>query len=527
MAMTISDHKRDFADYFFDQKAATRVVRFFERELVHIKGEAAGQAFRLQPWQRKIVRRLFGWKHRETGLRKYKTLYLEIPRKNGKSAFGSGLALYLLDADGEAGAEVVSAAADREQAAIVFETAKQMVLANPKLRDRITMFKRSLVVHSTASTYKVLSAEASTKHGSNLSGVIIDELHAQPDRELTDVLTTSQAYRLQPMTIYLTTAGYDKNSVCWELHDYANRVKKGIVKDPSFLGVIFAAEDGDDWRLESTWRKANPNWGVTVQPTYLREQANKASEVIAYENTFKRLHLNIWTEQDSRWLPIEKWDACAATYSAEDLRGRRCFVGVDLATTTDVTAICLLFPYEDGTYRTLLRFFTPEEAVKIRSKRDRVPYDLWAREGRISVTPGAVCDYDFIREAFRTWGKQFKIEQIVIDRWNATQLATQLQGDDFEVAFFGQGYVSMSAPMKELNGLILSQRIHHDGDPVMRWMISNVAVEQDAAGNIKPSKKRSKEKIDGVVALVNALGVAITKTAEPRSVYAERGLLTL
>jgi phage terminase large subunit-like protein len=525
--MQISERKQEHVDYYFDRKAAARVVRFFERELVHIKGEAAGQPFLLQPWQKKILRRLFGWKHRETGLRKYKTLYLEIPRKNGKSAFGSGLALYLLDADGEAGAEVVSAAADREQAAIVFETAKQMVLANQKLSGRIAMFKRSLVVHSSASTYKVISAEASTKHGANLSGVIIDELHAQPDRQLTDVLTTSQAYRLQPLTVFLTTAGYDKNSVCWEMHDYAQRVRKGIVKDPSFLGVIFAADEGDDWQQESTWRKANPNWGVTVQPTYLREQANKAAEVTAYENTFKRLHLNVWTEQDSRWLPIEKWDSCARVFSDEDLYGRRCFVGVDLATTTDVTAICLLFPQEDGSYRTKLKFFVPEEAVKIRTKRDRIPYDQWAREGRIMVTPGAVCDYDFIRESFRKWGKQFKIEQIVIDRWNATQLATQLQGDDFEVAFFGQGYVSMSAPMKELNGLILSQRIHHDADPVLRWMVSNVAVEQDAAGNIKPSKKRSKEKIDGVVALVNALGVAITKTADPRSVYSERGLLTL
>lgn len=527
MAMTISQRKKDYAGYFFDRKAAARAVRFFERELVHIKGEASGSYFVLQPWQRKILRRLFGWKHRETGLRKYKTLYLEIPRKNGKSAFGSGLALYLLDADGEAGAEVVSAAADQEQAAIVFETAKQMVLSNPKMQNRITIFKRSLVVHSTASTYKVISAEASTKHGANLSGVIIDELHAQPDRELTDVLTTSQAYRKQPLTVYLTTAGYDKNSVCWELHDYAKRIQAGIVKDPTFLGVVYGADPSDDWKAEATWRKANPNYGITVEPDYLREQANKASEIIAYENTFKRLHLNIWTEQDSRWLPLEKWDACLRAYGDDDLKGRPCIVGVDLATTTDITAICLLFPDVDGSYRTKMRFFVPQDSVKVRTKRDRVPYDVWAREGNLSVTPGAVCDYDFIREAFRQWGEIYDIRQIVIDRWNATQLATQLQADDFEVAFYGQGFRSMSAPMKELNGLILSKKIYHDGDPVMRWMISNVAIEQDPAGNIKPSKKRSKEKIDGVVALINALGVAITQKVEPPSVYAERGILTL
>lgn len=524
--MKLSERKAEFAEYFFDKKAAARVVRFFERELIHIKGEAAGQRFALQRWQRKLLRRLFGWKSRETGLRKYRTFYLELPRKNGKSAFGSGLALYLLDADGENGAEVMSAAADTEQAAIVFETAKQMVLANPKLSSRIEIFKRSLVVHSTASVYKVVSAEANTKHGANLSAVVIDELHAQPNRELTDVLVTSMAYRQQPLTIFLTTAGYDKNSICWEYHDYAERVSKGIIKDPTFLGVIFAASQDDDWRLESTWRKANPNYGVTVKPEYLKEQALKAQEVIAYENTFKRLHLNIWTEQDSRWLPIERWDACALDFQEEELIGKRCFVGVDLATTTDITAVCLLFPWEDGKYRIKTEFFVPKDAVGVRTKRDRVPYDLWVQQGFIHATPGAVCDYDFVRQAFKSWGERYRIENVVIDRWNATQLATQLQGDGLDVAFFGQGFASMSAPTKELNSLILSERINYRPNGVMRWMVSNVAVEQDAGGNIKPSKKRSKEKIDGVVALINALGVAISKP-QGASVYSERGLLTL
>jgi len=548
MMKRIRQLKEEFAEYYFDKKAAARVVRFFERELQHVKGASAGELFILQPWQRKILRRLFGWKHRDTRLRKYKTLYLEIPRKNGKSALGAGLALYLLDADGidygsnpkgeaspselrgwvpEASAEVISAAADTEQAAIVFDTAKQMVLANQKMANRMQMFKRSMVVHSTASTYKVISAEASTKHGANLSGVVIDELHAQPDRELVDVLVTSMAYRRQPMSIFLTTAGYDRNSICWEYHDYSERVKKGIIKDPTFLGYIYAAEPTDDWKLESTWRKANPNFGITVQPAYIKEQAQKAAEVIAYENTFKRLHLNIWTEQDSRWLPIEKWDACEMVYLAEELEGRECIVGVDLATTTDVTAVSLLFPYADGTYRHVEHFFVPKDAIAVRTRRDRVPYDVWEQEGWFHTTPGAVCDYDFIREAFREWGTKYKIRQIVIDRWNATQLATQLQGDGFEVAFFGQGFASMSAPMKELNSLILANKIGHSINPVMRWMVSNVAIEQDAAGNIKPSKRRSKEKIDGVVALVNALGVAIAMPKSEESVYSSRGVLAL
>lgn len=547
MMTRIRQYRDEFTEYYFDKRAASRVIRFFERELQHVKGASAGEAFVLQPWQRKILRRVFGWKHRETKLRKYKTLYLEIPRKNGKSALGAGLALYMLDADGidyrsgpkgevtidhrgwvpEASAEVISAAADTEQAAIVFDTAKQMVLANPKMTNRMQMFKRSMVVHATASSYKVISAEASTKHGANLSAVIIDELHAQPDRDLVDVLITSMAYRRQPLTVFLTTAGYDKNSICWEYHDYADKVRKGIIKDPTFLGCIYAAEPGDDWKLESTWRKANPNYGVTVQTAYIKEQAQKASEVIAYENTFKRLHLNVWTEQDSRWLPIEKWDACESGFSLDELEGKPCVVGVDLATTTDVTAVSLLFPWAHGTYRHVEHFFVPQDAITVRTKRDRVPYEVWTQEGRFHVTPGAVCDYDFIREAFREWSTRYNIRQIVIDRWNATQLATQLQGDGFEVAFFGQGFASLSPAMKELNALILAAKIHHRPDPVMRWMVSNVAIEQDAAGNIKPSKRKSKEKIDGLVALVNALGVAISLPKKEESVYSSRGVLAL
>lgn len=526
MTKTLTAIKKEFDEYYFDHKAAARVVRFFENELTHAKGTAAGEKFVLTPWQYKLLRRLFGWKHKASNLRKYRTLYLEIPRKNGKTTLGSGICLYCLDADKELGAEVVAAAANQEQAAIIFETAKEMVRANFKMDKRIKTYRRSMAVWETGSSFKVISAVAKTKHGTNLSAFAVDELHAQPDRELVDVLDTSMAYRAQPLRIFLTTAGFDKNSICWEYHDYAVKVNEGVISDPSFLGAIYAADPEDDWKDEKTWYKANPNLGITVRLDYLREQCAKAKEVLAYENTFKRLHLNIWTEQDSRWLPLDKWDDCKEDFTEDDLAGRMCFVGMDMATTSDITAMCLVFPFEDGSFKVLPYFFVPEETVHRRSKKDRIPYDSWVKAGYILTTPGVICDYDFIRAKLNSLKEKFNIEEVIIDRWNATQIATQLQGDDFEVMFFGQGYASMSSPTKEMSNLISAKKFKHTGHPVLRWMAQNVAIEQDAAGNIKPSKKKSKEKIDGIVATINALGRLILRQ-DTTSPYTDRGILTL
>lgn len=523
---TLTESKAEFEKYYFDHVAARRVVRFFEQELKHVKGEASGQPFKLEPWQYKMLRRLFGWKHRESKLRKYRTLYLEIPRKNGKSALCSGLALYCLDADKEQGAEVIAAAADSDQAAIVYQTAREMVQANPKMIQRIKTYRRSMAVWQTGSSFKVISSIANTKHGLNLSAFILDELHAQLDRELVDVLATSMAYRAQPLQVFATTAGYDKNSICWEYHDYAVKIKEGVINDPTFLAVIYAADPEDNWRDEKTWYKANPNLGKTVKLEFLREQCKKACEVIAYENTFKRLHLNLWTEQDSRWIPIESWDACKENFTIDDFKDRDCIVGIDLATTTDVTAVVAVFPFDDGTFKAFPTFYIPEDSIARRVKKDRIPYDVWVKTGKVIATPGAVCDYDFIRADLNKMREQFNIEEIVIDRWNATQLATQLQGDDFEVVFFGQGYMSMAAPTKELNSLIISHKFKHNGNEVLRWMAQNVAIEQDAAGNTKPSKRKSKEKIDGIVAILNALGRLIVKQNKT-SAYLDRGIVTL
>ncbi|MBE3590000.1 MAG: terminase [Firmicutes bacterium] len=450
-----------------------------------------------------------------------------IPTHN--STLSAGIALYLLFADNEPGAEIYSAAADREQAAIVFETAKQMVLASPALRKRCEVYKRSIVVPKTGSSYKVLSADAPTKHGLNAHGVIFDELHAQPNRELWDVLTTATGAREQPLVVAITTAGYDRNSICWEQHEYARKVMDGIIDDPSFFAFIAAADEDDDWTDPAVWAKANPGLGQTVKLDYLEQEAKRAKEVPAYQNTFRRLHLNQWTQQESRWLDLAAWDATAGIIAEESLSGRPCFVGLDLSTTTDLTAMALLFPPQaDGEpYAVLPRFFLPKEGLREREQRDRVPYSTWAREGFIRLTEGNVIDYQAVREQLHRDAQRYKVVEVAYDPWNATQLALQLQDDGFTVVQVRQGFATLSAPTKELMRLVVGGLLRHGGNPVLRWQADSMVVAQDPAGNIKPNKAKSSGRIDGMVALIMALDRAMRHEQPKRSVYEERGILTI
>lgn len=504
------------AGYWFDEAAADRAVQFFELCLTHCKGELAGQPLKLSSWQADtIIRPLFGWK-RPDGTRRYRTAYIEIPRKAGKTTLAAGIGLYLLTADGEPGAEIYSAAADRDQAAIAFEIAREMVSASPALRKRVQGFKRSLTFPSAASSYKVLSAEAYTKHGLNAHGIIFDELHAQPNRDLWDVLTTSTGARRQPLTVAITTAGHDRHSICWQLHEHAIRVRDGVVKDDSFLPVIFAADPADDWKSPETWRKAHPGLGVSVREDYLREECERAQALPSYENTFRRLLLNQWTEQDERWLSLSAWDACQE--DTPDLGGCECYAALDLSSTTDITALVLAFPI-GGMVHLLPFFWVPRDGISKRTRRDRVPYDVWVKEGLMDATEGAVIDYDVIRQRINVLAERFNIKEIAIDRWNATQLATQLTGDGFQVVAFGQGFASMAAPCQELEKRVLGKTLNHGGNPVMRWMATNVAIETDAAGNMKPSKAKSTERIDGIVAALMALGRLSANHNEVESAY--------
>jgi phage terminase large subunit-like protein len=502
--------------FWFDESAADRAVQFFAKCLTHGKGEWAGQPLTLSPWQEnEIIRPLFGWK-RADGTRKYRTMYCQIPRKAGKSTLAAGIALYLLFADGEPGAEIYGAAADREQARIVFDMAKGMIDASTPLRDRATPYKSSIVIPSTASSYKVLSSDAHTKHGFSAHGIIIDEVHALPNRDLWDVLTTSTGARRQPLTVAITTAGYDRHSLCYELYDYACRVRDGVIDDPGFLPVIYEAGKDDDWTLPATWHKAHPGLGVSVKEEYFAAECAKAQQLPSYENTFKRLLLNIWTESSTRWIPADLWDACGG--EQPDLDGLHCYAGLDLASTTDIAALVLAFPI-DGVVFLKCLFFVPEEGVKRRSERDHIDYATWIREGHIIATEGAVIDYDVIRATINTLAEQYQIKEIAIDRWNATQISTQLAGDGFDMIGHGQGFASLSAPTKELERRVLSRQINHGANPVLAWMASNVQIEQDAAGNMKPSKSKSTSRIDGIAATLMSLSRLMMSDEDQSSVY--------
>lgn len=511
-----------------NREAADKAVRFIEH-LKHTKGKWAGVPFTLLPWQRdEIIRPLFGTL-RPDGTRQYRTCYCEIPKKNGKSELAAGVALKLLFADKEPGAEIYSAAADRDQASIVFNVAAQMVRQNSALMDRCKIIdsQKRIVVHKTASFYRVLSSDAFTKHGFNVHGVIFDELHAQPNRELWDVLTLGAGdARTQPLIFAITTAGYDRNSICWEQHEYALKVLKGIIEDPTFLPVIYAAEETDDWEDEAVWRKANPSLGHILDIERIREAYHKAKETPALQNAFRRLRLNQWTQQETRWVDISAWDATAGSVVPENLVGRRCYAGLDLASTTDIAALVLVFPEDDGSFAVLARFWIPEENMRERVKRDRVPYDVWVRQGLIHATPGNVIDYGAIKHTIKALATEFEIEEIAFDRWGAVQISQDLDAEGFTMVPFGQGFASMSGPTKELLNLVLSKKLRHGGHPVLRWMADNMVVKQDPAGNVKPDKAKSTQKIDGMVALIMALDRAM-RHQNVGSVYDERGIRTL
>lgn len=524
--MRYLDIKED-KDYYYDAEAAERVIKFF-RLLRHTKGQWAGQPFELLDWQREcIIKPLFGMKRRKDSTRKYRIAYIEIPRKNGKSTLSSGLALYLLMADGEYGAEIYSAAGDREQASIVFNDAKTMLESSPELAKRAEIYKRAIYIPATNSTYKVLSAEAYTKHGLNAHGIIFDELHVQPNRELWDTLATSIGARRQPLIIAITTAGYDRNSICWELHEYADKVLRGVIDDPSFFAFIAAADQEDDWTDPETWKKANPGYGITISEDYLRQECEKAKQIPAYQNTFRRLHLNQWTQQEERWMDMRAWDETAGYINPEELKGRICYAGLDMASTTDITAFVMVFPIEDKFY-VLPKFWIPKENMKERVLRDKVPYDAWVRDDYITATEGNVADYAKIREDIKRLAGIYNIKEIAFDRWGAIQITQELQEEGFTVIPFGQGFASMSAPTKELMRLVLEKKLIHGGNPVLRWMADNVVVKQDPAGNIKMDKSKSTNRIDGMVALVMALDRALRNSNnQSRSVYEDRGILFL
>ncbi|WP_320951663.1 terminase large subunit [Hungatella effluvii] len=512
----------------FDEAKADYAVQFINC-LKHTKGRWRGEPFELLPWQARIIRDVFGTV-KENGYRQYNTAYVEIPKKNGKSELAAGVALYMTCGDGEWGAEVYGCASDRQQASIVFDVAVDMVDQCPALKKRIkpVMSVKRLVYQPTNSFYQVLSAEAYTKHGLNVHAVIFDELHSQPNRELFDVMTKGSGdARTQPLFFLITTAGTDRHSVCFEQHQKAEDILLGRKIDPTFYPVIYGVPDDADWSSEEVWHQANPSLGYTIDIEKVQNAYLSAKDNPAEENIFRQLRLNQWVKQSTRWMQMEKWDACAFPVDERELLGRECYGGLDLSSSIDITAFVLVFPPRDEMEKFVILpyFWIPEENMVQRVRRDHVPYDVWEKQGMLMTTEGNVIHYGFIENYIDSLGKKFHIKEIAFDRWGAVQMVQNLEGLGFTVVHFGQGFKDMSPPSKELMKLTLEQKLAHGGHPVLRWMMDNIFVRTDPAGNIKPDKEKSTEKIDGAVAAVMALDRAIRNGGSSGSVYDDRGIL--
>ena len=514
---------------YYDKAAADYAVNFIEC-LCHTKGTWARKRFELIDWQEQIIRDLFGIKKAD-GYRQFNTAYIEIPKKQGKSELAAAVALLLTCGDGEERAEVYGCASDRQQASIVFNVAADMVRMCPALAKRVKILdsQKRLIYLPTNSIYQVLSADVSNKHGFNTHGVVFDELHTQPNRKLHDVMTKGSGdARMQPCFFNITTAGTDTKSICYELHQKAKDIIEGRKIDPTFYPVIYGANEEDDWTDPKVWAKANPSLGITVAIDKVHAACESAKQNPGEENSFRQLRLNQWVKQAVRWMPMDKWDKCAFAVNEDDLEGRVCYGGLDLSSTTDITALVLVFPPidEDDKYVVLPYFWIPEDNMNLRVDKDHVPYDLWERQGHIETTEGNVIHYGYIEKFIERLGERFNIREIAFDRWGAVQMVQNLEGMGFTVVPFGQGFKDMSPPTKELMKLVLEEKIAHGGQPVLRWMMDNIFIRTDPAGNIKPDKEKSTEKIDGAVATIMALDRAIRCGNDTTaSVYNDRGIL--
>lgn len=512
----------------YDKKKADRAVTFIEN-LCHTKGKWAGTPFWLLPWQEQLIRDIFGIV-KPDGNRQFRTAFVEICKKVGKSELAAAVALYLLYADNEPSAEVYGAAADRQQASIVFDVAKQMVEMSPALmkRSKLMGATKRIVNYSNAGYYQVLSAEVGGKHGFSVSGLVFDEIHTQPNRQLYDVLTKgSSDARQNPLHFIITTAGNDRHSIAFELHTKAVDILEGRRVDPTFYPVVYGLKDDEDWEDEANWYKVNPSLGYTVDIERLRDACREVKQNPADEITFKWLRCNMWVSSTVAWIPDAIYMRGNEPIDMDALAGRDCYAGLDLSSTGDITALVLIFPPrdEEEKYVLLPYFWIPEETIPRRVKANSVPYDIWEKQGYIMSTEGNVIHYDFIEKFIMDLSEKYHILEIAVDRWNATQMIQNLEGEGFTIVPFGQGFSSMSAPTKEFYRLLMEGRIIHGGNPVLRWMAGNVVIDTDPAGNIKVTKAKSKEKIDGIVAAIMALDRCIRQEGQSGSVYDERGLL--
>lgn len=500
-------------EFVFDEPRADAAVAWFPKYLRFADGDVARQPFRPQPWQGNIVRSLYGWR-RSDGRRRYRSLLIGIPRGNGKTVLGAGFCVKGLVGDNVIAPQVIGAGTDRENASHIYRNVSGMVWQHRALLKRLRPVDstRRIVRRRGDGFYRVISADAQHAHGMHPTELLVDDLQAQESREFIDVLASSQGTVADPLMIQFMTAGFDTNSVGYERWERGLRVLEQPELDPEMLVYLYYLEPTDDWEDPAMWRKANPNLGVSVQEDFIAAQVRDAREMPAKQNSVLRLHFNIWTQQETRWMDLAKYDASSTVPlgSLGAMKGRRCFVAVDLASNVDVAAVSYLFPPDgrDAVWRHFGRYYVPAPTVGERSRRDKVPYDAWVRDGLMVATAGATTDYDVIADEIVANAKRFDIAEVVFDRWGSPNFVQKLERASLRVRGFGQGYKEMSPATKAFERLVLRQVFCHGGDRVLRWMVGNIVIEQDAAGNYKPSKARSREKIDGAVTAIMAVGAA-------------------
>lgn len=521
----------------FDEQKALRVVRFFERVLVHTKGKFARKPFSLIPWQYEVISDLFGTLDDETGLRQYREAYIEVGKKNGKSELAAGIALYCLAADGEPGAEVYSAAAAKDQAALVFRVAASMVEMSPILSEKLRVIRSTKVIvkrDDPDSFYKALSADGDVQDGINPHCVIADEVHrwkVAKALDLWEILKRGTIARSQPIMIGITTAGVQEESpLCWQKREYARRIRESVFEDPRFYGKVYAADPGDDWESEATWKKANPSleeFGGYLSIESLRDEFRQAKNDPGQAFAFKRFHLNIWGAKEERAIEREEWAKCGAPLRS--LVEQPCYAGLDLASKIDLTALTLVFPREDGTYDIKPFFWMPKERLRTAGLKDKVPYAAWARQGFIEVTDGNVIDHEAVKKKLRWCRECFDVREVAYDPWHATQLSIELSEEGFEMVPIRQGYQTLSEPTKKLIELVKQQSVRHENHPALKWNADCLDLQSDGNDNVrpvKPDRKKSDKRIDGMVAAIMALDRAI-RNGSGRSVYEDRGVLEL
>lgn len=515
------DPYADCKGYHFSKALADKACGFFRDHLTFTKGEWAEQPFILRPWQRAIIRAIFGWVD-DDGMRRYQQTFWYLPRKNGKSELAAGVGCYMLFCDDEPGAEMYSAAGDRGQAKIIWDAAAKMIKNDDELDSRCRILTNSITIEEAGKFWKPVTSEATSKHGYNSHGIFFDEIHVQPKRSLYEALTTSTGARRQPLILFTTTADFYRKSICNDLLKRAEQIRDGILSKPSFLPVIYDTPHDADWKSRKVWKKANPNYGVSVKIKKFKESYDLALESGTEESTFKRLHLNMKTSASALWLDMVEWDACKSTDLVPGLK-TKCYSGLDLSSTTDPSAWIRLFPELDNLVQ--CTFWVPELHPEACKNGIFVP---WINAGLMMTTPGNVIDYEFIWAEIVRESPKYDMEPIGVDPWNARQTIIYLREQQgIEAVEFRQGFQSLNEPTKELERMVKKGTLAHNDHAVLKWMASNVMVETNAAASIKPNKEKSNLSIDGIVGLIMAIGLKMSKEGGGKSVYETRGIQSL